>query len=287
MADDVLPLTSEEGDDDMSVEEEQATAAASDPSSPGADPAPLRRSKRGHAASKASRGSKRGRTKAKAKEQEDYVDTDEDESDFEPEPSKKKKRPPARAAASRPSRRAASAAVQQPSNQSTLIYKKKTPLTRKAVYVTGRPDKFRNKSIVQDIAKKMGATLAKTASGKVKILIVLPKAPGQGTRDLCTNATERNEAYLIESARMAVTNFPPGLTADEQLDLLIQDVSTQPSSSVSPRIIVSYDCNQMAYPYIIHVSLLFFNRLPRGKRISTYVPVRFGINVPTLVLMQV
>ena len=202
VADDVTSYTTVE-DDDMSVEEEQATAAASDPSPPSAD-----------------------EEKAPVKK---------------PAP-KRKARPPARAAASRPSRRAASTAVQQPSGSRALSFKKKTPFTGKAVYVTGRPDKFRNKSIVQDIAKKMGAILAKSASGNVKILIVLPKAPGKGTRDACTNATERSEAYLIESAREAVTNFPPGSTADEQLDLLIQDVSTQPSSSltgqtVSPRII--------------------------------------------------
>jgi len=212
VADDVLPLTSEEGDDGMSVEEEQATAAASDPSPPSAKektPAPLRRSKRGRAASK-------------------------------PAP-KRKARPPAQAAASRPSRRAASTAVQQPSGSRALSFKKKTPFTGEVVYITGRPDKFRNKSIVQDIAKKMGATLANRGSGQVKILIVLPKAPGKGTRDKCTNATERSEAYLIESAREAVTNFPAGSSEDEQLDLLIQDVS-QPSSSstgqtVSPRIV--------------------------------------------------
>jgi len=244
VADDVPTLTTEEEDDGMS-----ATAAASVPS-PGAEektPAPPRRCKR---------GSKRGRTKAK--EQEDYADTDEDESDFEPELSKKKKpatkrkvRPPARAAASRPSQprptgkgRAASSTTSV-SAPLTLVYKKKTPLTRKAVYVTGRPDKFRNKSIVQDIAKKMGATLANRGSGKVEILFVLPIAPGKadkGTRKACANATERSEDYFIESACKAVTNFPPGSTEDEQLSLLIQDVSTQPSSSltgqtVSPHIV--------------------------------------------------
>jgi len=226
VADDVTSYTTVEDNDDMSVEEEQATAAASDPSPPSADeekaPVPHRRSKRGLAASKAQ---------------------------LKPEPSKKKKpapkrkaRPPARAAASRPSRRAASTAVQQPSGSRALSFKKKTSFTGKAVYITGWPDKFRNKSIIQDIAKKMGAILAKSGSGQVKILIVLPKAPGKGTRDACTNATERSEDYFIESACKAVTNFPPGSTADEKLDLLIQDVSTQPSSSitgqmVSPRII--------------------------------------------------
>ena len=225
VADDVTSYTTVE-DDDMSVEEEQATAAASDPSPPSADeekaPVPLRRSKRGLAASKAQHKLEPSKKK-------------------KPAP-KRKARPPARAAASRPSRRAASTAVQQPSGSRALSFKKKTPFTGEAVYITGRPDKFRNKSIVQDIAKKMGAILAKGASGQVKILIVLPKAPGKGTRDKCTNATERSEAYLIESAREAVTNFPPGSTADEQLDLLIQDVSTQPPSSltgqtVSPGII--------------------------------------------------
>lgn len=223
VADDVTSYTTGE-DDDMSVEEEQVTAATSDPSPSDADeekaPAPLRRSKRGRAASK-------------------------------PAP-KRKGRPPARAAASssshpRPTRsgsgkgRAASTAVQQPSGSRALSFKKKTSFTGKAFLVTGRPVKLRDRGIVQGIAKKMGSTLAKGASGKVDILIVLKK-PGQGTRDTCTNAIEHSEDYFIESACKAVTNFPPGSTADEQLDLLIRDVSTQPSSSltgqtVSPRII--------------------------------------------------
>ena len=236
VADDVLPLTSEEGDDGMSVEEEQATAAASDPLPPSAKektPAPPRRSKRRR--DKGGAVSKPDSEKKSAQEKEA-------EAEIPSQP-----RPNTRSRSGKG--RAASTAVQQQSGRIVLSFKKKTPFTRKAVYITGRPDKFRNKSIVQDIAKKMGAILAKGASGQVDILIVLPKAPGKGTRDKCTNATERSEAYLIESAREAVTNFPPGSTADEQLDLLIQNVSTQPSSSstqpsssltgqtVSPRII--------------------------------------------------
>ena len=227
MADDVLPLTSEEGDDDMSVEEEQATAAASDPLPPSAKektPAPPRRSKRRR--DKGGAVSKPDSEKKSAQEKEA-------EAEIPSQP-----RPNTRSRSGKG--RAASTAVQQPSGRIVLSFKKKTPYTRKAVYITGRPDKFRDKSIIQDIAKKMGATLANRGSGQVKILIVLPKAPGKATRDVCTNATERSEAYFIESARKAVTNFPPGLTADEQLNLLIQDA--QPSSSltdqtVSPRII--------------------------------------------------
>ena len=242
VADDVTSYTTGE-DDDMSVEKEQATAAASDPSPPIADeekaPVPLRRCKRkrgkSRAASKSPQHSKRKRTKAEV-----AVDLGSVPLPSQPRTTRFDSSRTTRSDSSKG--RAASTAVQQPSGSRALSFKKKTPFTGEAVYITGRPDKFRNKSIVQDIAKKMGAILAKGASGQVKILIVLPKAPGKGTRDKCTNATERSEAYLIQSAREAVTNFPPGSTADEQLDLLIQDVSTQPPSSltgqtVSPGII--------------------------------------------------
>ena len=216
MADDVPSYTTEE-DDDMSVEEEQATAAASDPSPFDADeekaPVPLRRSKR-----------KRDKDSAASKPRKS---------------AKEKKTLPSRPGPTRSSsgkRRAASSTVTSsvsgPPSQITLIYKKKTSFTGKAFYITGKPDKFRNKSIIQDIAKKMGAILAKGASGKVTLLFVMPKAPGKGTRKNCPNAKEHSENYFIESACKAVTNFPPGSTADEQLKLLIQDVS-QPSSSLS------------------------------------------------------
>jgi len=141
----------------------------------------------------------------------------------------------------RSKRRRASVSVSSPSGMTTrsgsvpsraaLVFKKKTRLTGETVAVTGKSDKFRDRSIVQEIAKKMGATFA-GPSGKVDILFVFPKNVGEGTRKLCINATEKDENYFVESARKAVTNFPPGSTADEQLDLLIQDVSQSQTSVV-------------------------------------------------------